>query len=399
MPQGVFMSLLLITTWFGTFLIDPESGKIIKKKLFPKTVSKLVERLFAIRNQEVLSEEKGLLKGVKDPILITEERLSGLGEILESVLSLSGDITLSPEDFGFKPDLYREALLELGKQRTKESVTKDYYIIQAVKGLDDLNHIANLLSERLHEWYGLHWPELTSIVKEPEYIKLISEHGDRDTILKKTDNKKLLEFKSEDSVGSEFGINDKTAVMGFGSELKNVHTSRGKLESYVNSTMEEIAPNITSLTGPIIGARLIALTGGLARLAKVSSSTIQLLGAEKALFRHLREGGNPPKHGIIFQHPIVHNSPHWQRGKIARAFAGKIAIAAKIDYNSDKFIGDDLNEDLKRRLEEIHKKYPFAPAKKKGKKGRNRMGRSKRSGMSKKTGHGKHGRRKKSKNN
>jgi nucleolar protein 56 len=383
------MPLLLITTWFGTFLIDPESGDLKKKELFPKDISKLVERLSAIRNQEVLSEEKRLLKGAKDKILVTEERLSGLGEILESVLSLSGDITISPEEFGFKPELYREALLELGKQRTKESVTKDYFIIQAVKGLDDLNHIANLLSERLHEWYGLHWPELTSIVKESEYIKLISEHGDRNTIIKKSDNKKLQNYIAEDSVGSELGMNDKVALMGFGAELKNVYTSRGKLENYINSTMEEIAPNLTSLTGPIIGARLIALTGSLARLAKVSSSTIQLLGAEKALFRHLREGGNPPKHGIIFQHPIVHNSPHWQRGKIARAFAGKIAIAAKLDYNSDKFIGKDLNENLKRRVEDIRKKYPFAPAKKKGKSGRSRMPRGKKSGLGKKTRRGK----------
>ena len=128
--------------------------------------------------------------------------------------------------------------------------------------------------------------------------------------------------------------------------------------------MEEVAPNITAITGPVIGARLLALTGGLQRLARVSSSTIQLLGAEKALFRHLRDGELPPKHGVIFQHPFIHNAPYWQRGKIARVLAGKISIAAKLDYNSNKFMGDELTTDLNRRVEEIKKKYPNAPVKK-----------------------------------
>ena len=109
-------------------------------------------------------------------------------------------------------------------------------------------------------------------------------------------------------------------------------------------------------------------------MAKVTSSTLQLLGAEKALFRHIRDGERPPKHGIIFQHPLIHNAPFWQRGKIARAFAGKIAIAAKIDQNSEKFLGDDLMKDLERRIEEIRKKYPDPPMKKKRIKGFKKRG-------------------------
>jgi nucleolar protein 56 len=134
------------------------------------------------------------------------------------------------------------------------------------------------------------------------------------------------------------------------------------------------------------------------RLAKVSSSTIQLLGAEKALFRHLREGGRPPKHGIIFQHPLIHNAPSWQRGKIARAFAGKIAIAAKLDYNRGAFMGETLTGELKRRVEEIRKKYPKAPASKKGK-GRKHLKNKKRDGKNKRKSsrRGKRGRGKKKK--
>ncbi len=122
--------------------------------------------------------------------------------------------------------------------------------------------------------------------------------------------------------------------------------------------MEYSAPNISYLVGPIIGSRLIAKAGGLKRLSKLPSGTIQVLGAEKALFRHLKDGSNPPKHGLIFQHPLIHRSPYWQRGKIARAFASKIALAAKMDEHSDKFIAEKLKEDLLERIEEIRERYP-----------------------------------------
>lgn len=356
--------MLVNTTWFGTFLLDPESGSIIKKKLFPNSVPKLVERLNAIQNQNILSEERLLIKDVKEPLVVTEERLRALGEAVETVAPLPENINLIPEDFGFKSEQYHEVLLELGKVRTREAVTEDFFIVQAIRGLDDLTQTANLLSERLHEWYGVHWPELEKLVKETEYVTLISELGDRDSILEKSSSDKITSSSLTSSVGTGLETVDKNAVMDFAEQLGSVYTSRVKLENYIKSRMEAVAPNITAITGPVIGARLIALTGGLQRLARVSSSTIQLLGAEKALFRHLRDGELPPKHGIIFQHPFIHNSPYWQRGKIARALAGKISIAARLDYNSNKFMGDELTTALKRRVDEIKKKYPNAPAKK-----------------------------------
>ncbi len=363
------MALILTTTWFGTFLIDLTSGKIKKQKLFPKTVPELCVRLNTLQSQGILSEEQGMVKGLREPIMVTDERMKMLGELIEidGVEQLPEQIILASEDFGFSPELYHQAILELGRSRTRKAVPRDHYIVQAVNGLDDLTQTANLLSERLHEWYGLYWPELDDIVKETEYVNLISKLGDRDTIIDKTENKKLKGFSALESVGAIFDPEDKETVMGFAQQLVNVHASEKSLENYIKNCMEELAPNITMLIGPIIGARLIALTGGLSRLSQVSSSTIQLLGAEKALFRHLRTGERPPKHGIIFQHPLIHNAPYWHRGKIARAFAGKLAIAAKLDYHSGKFMGDKLEEDVKRRVEEIRKKYPRPPARKGGK--------------------------------
>ncbi len=151
---------------------------------------------------------------------------------------------------------------------------------------------------------------------------------------------------------------------------------RQKLETYLDSVMEEVAPNIRVLVGSLLGARLIALAGGLNNLAKMPASTIQLLGAEKALFRSLKTGARPPKHGIIFQHSLIHEAKRWQRGKMARALAGKLAIAARTDAFSGKYAGDKLQTDLEKRISEIKERYnePERP-------------RAKRSSRGKKSGH------------
>ena len=128
----------------------------------------------------------------------------------------------------------------------------------------------------------------------------------------------------------------------------------------VESTMNKIAPNITNVAGATIGARLIARAGGLERMARLPASTIQVLGAEKALFRAIRTGSRPPKHGILFQHEAVHMAPKWQRGKIARTLANKIAIAARIDYYRGTK-AEELTGLFEKRLKEIKIKYKEPP--------------------------------------
>ena len=132
------------------------------------------------------------------------------------------------------------------------------------------------------------------------------------------------------------------------------------MNGYVESGMKRIAPNTVVVAGPTIGARLMAKAGGLDRLAVLPASTIQILGAEKALFRSLRTGAKPPKHGILFQHQEVHTAPKWQRGKIARTIANKVAIAARIDY----YRGTEeagLRSTLEERLDQIKVKYKEPP--------------------------------------
>jgi nucleolar protein 56 len=359
--------MFLKTVWFGTFLID--NNEVVKHILFPKEVNELVIRLKDIGTGNILEEEHEL---AKDPLVdgvltVTEMRLIPLAtQISEKIPSevIKLEFEPKPEDHGFDITLFHQAMLELAKVRSQEAISSDKYIVQAVNSINEITKTTNLLSERLHEWYGMHWPELAKLVKEKKYVELISELGDRDSIASEGLASDQNELEPSSSLGAPIDSNDKNALMTLATSLTNLYSTKSQLENYIKSRMTEVAPNLSHIAGPIIGAKLIAATSGLERLARVSSSTVQLLGAEKALFRHLKEGGKPPKHGMIFQHPAIHNAPYWQRGKIARALAGKISIAAKTDRHSNKFIANELEAALKKRIDEIKQKYPTAPSKK-----------------------------------
>jgi nucleolar protein 56 len=342
----------LVTTWFGTFLV--ERGKVIKQVLFPKDAKALAERLKARSEGKVLDEERTITINVRE-LKVAEGRLSSLGPVSKSLHDM--EISMRPEIYGFSKNLYQQAMLILGRSRMKE-IAEDRYIIQAVRAIDDLNKTANLLSERLHEWYSLHYPELGPDVGDEKFAQLIAQFGDRTEVAKEGG---LPDVSA--SVGAPLGDQDKAAVMSYASALENIFRTRGDIEAYIEERMKAVAPNSSHLVGPILAAKLIALAGGLERLARLPSSTVQMLGAEKAFFRHITEGQDLPKHGVIFQHPLIHSSPFWQRGKIARAMAAKISIAAKTDAFSENFNGDAIKADLDKRVEVIRRVFKNQPAK------------------------------------
>lgn len=320
--------VLLFTTWYGTFMF--KDGEVIASKTFPKEAKEIAKRMQAVGKGEVLDEEKQITQGISN-FSILDKRLAGLGgELIEEEIP-----DLNSEDFGFSSDILHEAMLGLAREEIKGEVSHDESIIQAVSALDDLIQSANLISERLHEWYGMHFPERRRMLKEEDFISLVIKDDEKNP-------------KKEDMA----------PVVNLAKTLNDIYERKSQLEEYVKDKMDESARNLTYLVGPIIGARLIAKAGSLNRLAKLPSGTVQVLGAEKALFRHLKEGSNPPKHGFIFQHPLIHKAPYWQRGKIARAFAAKIAIAAKMDEHSDKNIGEELKNDLLKRIDEIKERHP-----------------------------------------
>jgi nucleolar protein 56 len=336
--------MILVTKWFGVFVADED--KVVRHTLFEKDPKLIAGKLAAIQKGEILPEEEKL---AQKRMHVADPRLSRLGkpEVFDSAF-------IKPDDYGYSPQLMQKVMVELGKIRTREPLPPDRFIVQAVRALDDTIENINLMSERLHEWYGLHFPELADYAAEERYVRLIAEKGGREAV------QGALDLHLE-SVGSELEEKDLAVVQEFASSLTTLYDEKARLERYISDRMEEAAPNLASIVGPSLGARLISLAGGLKRLSEMPAGTVQLLGAEKALFAHLRQGKRPPKHGIIFQHPTIHRAPYWQRGNIARSFGGKLAIAARIDYYKGEFYGDKLNADLAKRVEEIMKKYPEPP--------------------------------------
>jgi nucleolar protein 56 len=145
-------------------------------------------------------------------------------------------------------------------------------------------------------------------------------------------------------------------VQSLAKQILELNELRKKLEEHVQTQMTQVAPNLAAILGTAVGARILARAGSMKRLARMPASTIQVLGAEKALFRSLKTGSQPPKHGLLFQHAMVHAAPRWQRGKIARAVAAKAAIASRVDVFDGK-LNNTLLEKLNVRVEEISKKY------------------------------------------
>jgi nucleolar protein 56 len=322
--------MILLTIWYGTFLF--EDGAVKESKLFPKDANEIAKRMKAVAQGKILSEEKQLVEGLAR-FMVLDERLTKLGgELIQEDHPYP-----DPEDHGFSRDMLHEAMMILAREKAKATITPQESLIQASSALDDLILCGNLLSERMHEWYGLHFPGQGKMLKDEEFINLVISQGEADAQQKKKDLLPLSEMART---------------------LLDLNRRKAELEEYIKNEMDSEAANLSFLVGPIIGSRLIAKAQGLSKLSRLPSGTIQVLGAEKALFRHLKDGSNPPKHGLIFQHPLVHRAPYWQRGKIARAFASKIALAAKMDEHSDRFIGEELKKELMERIEEIREKYP-----------------------------------------
>jgi len=265
-------------------------------------------------------------------------------------------------------DIIREFAMRRGEERIREKSAKlDQQVIQSIAAVDELDRNVNIMCARVREWFGLHFPELDSLVEDPlAYCKLVMELGNRSNFTEdrlkeisglSPDKGSRIAEAAERSRGGELAEDDFEPLKELAEGALILAKLRDRIMRHVEKNMKRIAPNVTSIAGAAIGARLIARAGGMERLARLPSSTIQVLGAEKALFRALKSGGRPPKHGIIFQHNLIHSSSPWQRGKVARALASKIALAARVDFFRGE-IDEELARQTQIKIEEIKKKYP-----------------------------------------
>lgn len=355
---------ILVTKWFGVFLCDEKTGRILDKRLMPKDAATVAEKLAAVQRGALLDEERELAATVDGRIAVADRRQSELGKP-----EMYDSSSITPEKYGYDGDFMHEVMIGLGKLRTSEPIPRDRSLVQAIRSLDDQIATINLYNERLHEWYGMHFPELADYAHDARYAQLIAMNGEREGVIEE------LGIDIE-SIGADMDPSDMDAIRDLADTLSRLYDDKDRTETYIQGIVEETCPNMCAILGAPLAARMVSLAGGLERLASLPSSTVQLLGAEKAMFRHLKSGKRGPKHGVIYQHPDVHRAPYWQRGKIARALAGKVLIAAKIDQYHGDFAGDRLNEEFARRVEDIRRRYPDPPKKpqKAGKKGRQSKG-------------------------
>ncbi|MGB5090157.1 MAG: hypothetical protein WBN72_04345 [Nitrososphaeraceae archaeon] len=261
--------------------------------------------------------------------------------------------------------------INLSSMKVKETSEKlDLHLVQAVNTLDEIDEIINTIGTRIREWYGLHFPELDYLLQNIiTYANIVRDAGSRENITKEllsqleVPEKKieLIQQAISKSQGGDLTVESSESLKILASEVIKLSELRTNLSSTIENLMEILAPNLKNMLTAIIGARLIAKAGSLLRLAQMPSSTIQIIGAEKALFRALKTGTRPPKHGLLFQHPSVNSAPKWQRGKIARALSSKIAIAVRIDVYRKGGLDNSLLDKLTKRIEMIQKIYHEPP--------------------------------------
>merc|ERR1719347_2265270 len=238
----------------------------------------------------------------------------------------------------------------LSRYKLKFSPDKiDTMIVQAVSLLDDLDKELNNYIMRCREWYGWHFPELGKIITDNlAFVRTIDLMGFRENA-KTTDMSEVLPEEVEEkvkeaaeiSMGTEISDEDITNIRHLCQQVVEIQEYRGQLYEYLKNRMMAIAPNLTVLVGELVGARLIAHAGSLMNLAKHPASTVQILGAEKALFKALKTKHDTPKYGLIYHAQLVGQASAKLKGKVSRMLAAKAAIATRVDA-----LGEETNTDL-----------------------------------------------------
>ncbi|KAI3512826.1 hypothetical protein L1887_20146 [Cichorium endivia] len=291
----------------------------------------------------------------------------------EFVLELIRGIRLHFDRFidNLKPGDLEKAQLGLGhsysRAKVKFNVNRvDNMVIQAIFLLDTLDKDVNSFSMRVREWYSWHFPELVKIVNDNYlYAKLAKYIEDKSElsedklsglvdILGDEDKAKEVIEAAKASMGQDLSPVDLVNVKMFAQRVMDLAEYRKKLYDYLVAKMSDIAPNLAALIGEVVGARLISHAGSLTNLAKCPSSTLQILGAEKALFRALKTKGNTPKYGLIFHSSFIGRASAKNKGRMARYLANKCSIASRIDCFSEKSttsFGDKLREQVEERLD------------------------------------------------
>jgi len=340
----------------ATELTEGVVGKSLKKFLKKNIVDKGMSDQLAVLDKalgtsvnkklgieiSVLNDNvKELMRGVRMHML---DLIEGLNEQELKSCSLGLAHTLSRFKLKFSPDKV------------------DVMIMQAVGLLDDLDKELNNFAMRLREWYGWHFPEMGKIVTDNlAYAKVVKLMGFK-TKAKDTDFSTVgvpdeisaeVKTAAETSMGTEITEEDLANIHSLSERVIELMEYRTSLSEYLKLRMTAVAPNLTYMVGELVGARLIAQAGSLMNLAKHPSSTVQILGAEKALFRALKTKKATPKYGLIYHASIVGQSAPNLKGKISRVLAAKLSLSARVDALGDQTeptLGKEFKEYVEKRL-------------------------------------------------
>lgn len=241
----------------------------------------------------------------------------------------------------------------MSRHKLKFSPDKvDSMVIQAIKMLDDIDKELNVYAMRTKEWYGWHFPEMAKTLNDNlAYARVVRHVGMRDNFkdadlseILPEDVEAALKASAELSMGVEITEDDLKNAVELADQVIKFTEYRAQLTSYLESRMRAIAPNLTALVGYLVGARLISHAGSVLSLAKAPGSTIQILGAEKALFRALKTKKDTPKYGIMYHSSLVGQATGKNKGKIARMLSAKVALGLRVDA-----LGDEDEEDEEQR--------------------------------------------------
>ncbi|KAH7888094.1 Nop domain-containing protein [Phlebopus sp. FC_14] len=317
---------------------------------------KLGKGLKKFLTEEVVEKGKG-----KESLVVVDPRLA---HSISKKLSIKVSAPSVPDDHS---DLWRgirsqiAALLDgldpkdlatmslglshsLSRFKLKFSPNKvDTMIVQAIALLDDLDKELNIYAMRVKEWYGWHFPEMAKIISDNlAYAKVVRAMGFRtnavttsfETILPE-DLEAILKAAAEISMGTEISESDIQHIHALCDQVISISAYRAQLAEYLRNRMSAIAPNLTALVGDLVGARLISHAGSLLNLAKHPASTVQILGAEKALFRALKTKHDTPKYGLIYHASLIGQAPPKLKGKMARMVATKAALSIRVDALTD----------------------------------------------------------------
>jgi len=392
------LQVFVIETPVGLFIVDNQEN-ILERILFPEQSSeaavqlkqlqegnlnvRMVDVLKRAAKSHQLTFENEILAGAasragievsigSDPVVQKfRSRLSSDSVDREKWLKAQNlELRVTSTTAAYN-EFTRQVTLQIARAGIAVAATRrDLSAVQAMRAIDDLDKTLNLLAGRVREWYGLHFPEMDRLIENHDtYARLVAKLGNRKsfTVTKiidqglPKDTSEQLANSAKRSMGGEIEEADLIVLQSFCELMLELYSFRTKSETYVEDVLKQVAPNMTAVVGAALSARLISIAGSLNNLAKMPASTLQVLGAEKALFRSLKTGARPPKHGVIFQHTAIHQAPRWQRGKIARTLSGKLTIAARVDAFGGPFVGEKLKDDVNKKIEGIRERYKTAP--------------------------------------